>query len=107
MARPHNKQFFVYLAHKAIHPEVMQHGDGSVNLAEAERFIPAERHRKLFVGKNIPRRPNAMRSPAGKLRFSERYEPACVGTKNSQLGRGRVGPSTIADAIEEGVGEIL
>lgn len=64
--RRHDKPFLVYLAHKAIHPEVMQHGDGSVNLADAERFIPAERHRKLFVGKKIPRRPSAMRPPREK-----------------------------------------
>jgi len=64
--RRHDKPFLVYLAHKAIHPEVMQHGDGSINMADAERFIPAERHRNLFVGKKIPRRPSAMQSPTGK-----------------------------------------
>lgn len=51
--RRHDKPFLVYLAHKGIHPEVMQHDDGSVNLADAEHFIPAERHRNLFVGKKF------------------------------------------------------
>ncbi|HEX5883165.1 MAG TPA: sulfatase-like hydrolase/transferase, partial [Pyrinomonadaceae bacterium] len=64
--RKHDKPYLVYLAHKAIHPEVMQHDDGSVNLADAEQFIPAERHRNLFMGQKIPRRPSAMRAPVGK-----------------------------------------
>jgi N-acetylglucosamine-6-sulfatase len=106
--RRRDKPFLIYLAHKAIHPEVMQHGDGSVNLAEAERFIPAERHRNLFVGKKIPRRPNAMRSPIGKpalQRVINDLPPLSARTASSDevvLGRLRS-----LMAIEEGVGEIL
>jgi arylsulfatase A-like enzyme len=106
--RRHNKPFLVYLAHKAIHPEVMQRDDGSVNLAEAERFIPAERHRNLFVGQKAPRRPSAMRPPTGK--------PALERTIS---GLPPLGPKTATSdevvldrlrslmAIEEGVGKIL
>jgi len=100
--RRHDKPFLVYLAHKAIHPEVMQHGDGSVNLAEAERFIPAERHRNLFVGKKIPRRPNAMRPAAGKpaLQRTKRIIPSL----GDEVVLGRLRSLM---AVEEGVGEIL
>ena len=106
--RRHDKPFLLYLAHKAIHPEVMQHGDGSVNLAEAERFIPAERHSKLFAGKKIPRRPNAMRSPAGKPALQRAINnlpplgPQTASSDEVVLGRLRS-----LMAIEEGVGEIL
>ena len=106
--RRHDKPFLVYLAHKAIHPEVMQHDDGSVNLAEAERFIPAERHRSLFTGEKIPRRASAMRPPTGKPALERKIGDlpplgANTGTRDeSVLGRLR---SLIA--IEEGVGEIL
>src|SRR5688572_13466446 len=106
--RRRDKPFLIYLAHKAIHPEVMQHGDGSVNLAEAERFIPAERHRNLFVGKKAPRRPNAMRSPVGKpalQRAINDLPPLSAKTASSDevvLGRLRS-----LMAIEDGVGEIL
>ena len=106
--RRRDQPFLIYLAHKAIHPEVMQHGDGSVNLAEAERFIPAERHRNLFVGKKVPRRPNAMRSPEGKpalQRAINDLPPLSAKTASSDevvLGRLRS-----LMAIEEGVGEIL
>ena len=106
--RRHDKPFLVYLAHKAIHPEVMQHGDGSVNLAEAERFIPAERHRNLFVGKKIPRRRSAMRPPVGKpaLERSINNLPP-LGPKTATSDEVVLGRQRSLIAIEEGVGEIL
>jgi N-acetylglucosamine-6-sulfatase len=45
---------------------VTQNNDGSVNLADAERFLPAERHQSLYAGKTIPHRPNYGRAPEGK-----------------------------------------
>ena len=106
--RRHDKPYLVYLAHKAIHPEVMQHNDGSVNLADAERFIPAERHRSLFTGEKIRRRPSAMRPPVGKPALERKIGDlpalgADTGTRDeSVLGRLRS-----LMAVEEGVGEIL
>ena len=104
----HDKPYLVYLAHKAIHPEVMQHDDGSVNLADAERFIPAERHRNMFSGKKIQRRPNAMRPPTGKpalLRKIGDLPPlgANTGTREEAV----LGRLRSLMAIEEGIGEIL
>lgn len=106
--RRHDKPFMVYLAHKAIHPEVTQNNDGSVNLNDAERFIPAPRHEKAFAGETIPRRPNYGRAPADK--------PALMRTIGNlpALGLATVTPDrailerqrTIL-AIEDGVGEIL
>ena len=106
--RKHDKPYLVYLAHKAIHPEVMQHDDGSVNLADAERFIPAERHQNLFKGKKIPRRPSAMLPPVGKPALQRKIGDlpplgANTGTSDeSVLGRLRS-----LMAVEEGVGEIM
>ena len=106
--RRHDKPFLIYLAHKAIHPEVMQHGDGSVNLAEAERFIPAERHSKLFVGKKIPRRPNAMRPPIGKPALQRKIgDLPPLGPKTATSDEVVLGRLRSLMAIEEGVGQIL
>ena len=106
--RRHDKPFLVYLAHKAIHPEVMQHGDGSVNLAEAERFIPAERHQNLFAGKKIPRRPNAMRSPVGKPALQRAIaDLPPLGPKTASSDEVVLGRLRSLMAIEEGIGEIL
>src|SRR5215471_16021458 len=104
----HDKPYLVYLAHKAIHPEVTQNNDGSVNLADAERFIPAERHQNAYAGVSIPRRPNYGRPPTGKpalLRQIDNLPPLGAGTVTPDqaiLGRQR----TLL-AIDEGVGEIL
>jgi N-acetylglucosamine-6-sulfatase len=106
--RRHDKPFLVYLAHKAIHPEVMQHGDGSINMADAERFISAERHRNLFVGKKIPRRPSAMQSPTGKPaleRTIDNLPP--LGAKTATADRAVLGRLRSLMAVEEGVGKIL
>ncbi len=103
--RRHEKPFLIYLAHKAIHPEVMQHGDGSVNLADTERFIPAERHSNLFIGKKIPRRPSAMRPPAGKPALQRtKRDPHSLAASTDEVGLGRLRSLM---AIEDGVGEIL
>ena len=105
--RRHDKPFLIYLAHKAIHPEVMQNDDGSVNLADAERFIPAERHQNLYAGKTIPHRPNYGRAPEGKPALQRKIgdlPPLGAGTvtrDESILGRQRS-----LMAIEEGVGKI-
>lgn len=106
--RRHDKPFLVYLAHKAIHPEVMQHGDGSVNLADAERFIPAERHRHLFVGKRIPRRPSAMRPPAGKPALQRAIgDLPPLGRRTATSNEVVLGRERSLMAVEEGVGKIL
>ncbi len=106
--RPHNKPFLVYLAHKAIHPEVAQKNDGSVNLADAERYIPAERHKNLYAGKPLPRRPNAMRAPAGKPALLRQIGNlprlgAETGTRDEAI----LGRQRALMAIEDGVGEIF
>jgi N-acetylglucosamine-6-sulfatase len=106
--RRHDKPFLVYLAHKAIHPEVTQNNDGSVNLADAELFIPAERHKTQYAGKAVARRPNYGRAPEGKPALQRRIGnlpplgPRTVTRDETILGRQRS-----LMAIEDGVGEIL
>lgn len=106
--RRHDKPFLVYLAHKAIHPEVMQHDDGSVNLAHSEQFIPAQRHRNLFIGKKIPRRRNAMRPPTGKRALERKIgDLPPLGAKTATSDEAVLGRLRSLMAVEEGVGEIL
>jgi N-acetylglucosamine-6-sulfatase len=106
--RRHDKPFLVYLAHKAIHPEVTQNDDGSVDLTAAERFIPARRHETAYAGKRIPHRPNYGRAPVGKPALQRQIAnlpplgAATVTPDQAILERQR----TLL-AIEDGVGEIL
>jgi len=106
--RKHDKPYLVYLAHKAIHPEVMQHDDGSVNLADAEQFIPAERHRNLFTGQKIPRRLSAMRAPVGKPALQRQIDDLPpLGANTATRDEAVLGRLRSLMAIEEGVGEIM
>lgn len=57
--------FFLYVAHKAIHPDIEQRNDGSLDLAKGSRFIPAPRHAGRYADKPVPRRPNYL--PPGKV----------------------------------------
>lgn len=52
------KPFFVYVGHKAVHPEAVQLDDGTVDLSVPREFIAAERHKGRYEGKTIKRRPN-------------------------------------------------
>src|SRR5688572_25400743 len=60
--------FLLFLAHKAVHPNVMQRDDGSVVALDSqpEGFVAAERHRGRYATRPVPRRPNALRAPVGK-----------------------------------------
>lgn len=108
ISQRHEKPFLVYLAHKAIHPEVMQHDDGSVNLADAEMFIPAERHRNLYAGVKIPRRPSYKRAPEGKPALQRKIGnlPA-LGPNTATSDESILGRQRSLMAVEEGVGRIL
>jgi N-acetylglucosamine-6-sulfatase len=106
--RRHDKPFLVWLAHKAIHPEIKQNDDGSVNLADSELFIPAERHKDLYAGKVIPHRPNYKQAPADKPALRRQIGslpplgPLTATKDETILGRQRS-----LMAIEDGLGEIL
>ena len=66
--RPGDAPFLVYLAHKAIHPNVIQNDDGSLTplAGQPGGFVAAERHRGRYVGRPMPRRANAFVPPADK-----------------------------------------
>jgi len=68
IARAANQPFLVYLAHKAIHPNVLQRDDGRVVTLAGQPggFVAAERHRGRYAGRAMPRRANALKPPLGK-----------------------------------------
>ncbi len=108
LEREHTKPFLLYIAHKAVHPDLTQNADGSVSDPNADRFIPAERHRALYAEAAIPHRPNYGRPPEGKpalLRRIGDHPPLGPKTGTSD--------DTIRDrlrmlaAVDEGLGQIL
>jgi len=106
--RKHARPFFLWLAHKAVHPELTQYADGSVSDPNGGKFIPAPRHQKLYAGRAVPRRPNAMKPPMGKPALQRKIGDlpplgAATGTDDETI-RNRL---RMVKAVDEGVGEML
>jgi N-acetylglucosamine-6-sulfatase len=61
--------FMVFLAHKALHPNIMQRDDGTrgaMAAGQPEGFVPAPRHAGRYANSVVPRRENARRAPERK-----------------------------------------
>lgn len=57
-----DRPYLVYLAHKAVHPDVKQRDDGSVDPNSSLGYVPAPRHRGLYEDEVFTRRPNVTSS---------------------------------------------
>jgi N-acetylglucosamine-6-sulfatase len=66
--RSAGRPFMVFLAHKALHPNVMQRDDGSVAALSGQRagFVPADRHRGRYTQADLPRRQSYGVAPSNK-----------------------------------------
>ena len=80
--RKRNKPFALFLAHKAVHPDVQQKQDGTIDVGSMQGYLVPERHRDLYQGKTYPPRPNVRplervlrEKPAWKEVFELRKAP--------------------------------
>lgn len=104
------RPFMVFLAHKAMHPNVMQLNDGSraVLQAQPEGFVPARRHAGRYATAVVPRRPNALAPVTNKPALQRRIDtlpplsPA-TGTSDSDV-RGRL---EMLLAVDESLGRLV
>ena len=112
--------FFLYIAHKAIHPDAVQLDDGSVDLDVPRGYVPAPRHLGRYEDRVFPRRQNRIDSPQGLV-----GKPAlqrALEAKYSQeimeiFGERELDPGTREEtirrraemvlAVDEGVGRIV
>ena len=103
-----SRPFCLYLAHKALHPELTQRDDGSITDPQAAKFLPAKRHRELYADAAIPRRLNVTDSLEDKPMLQREIEglpplsPA-TGTSDDTV-RDRL---RMLAAVDEGVGLLL
>src|SRR5688572_2741370 len=104
------KPFMLFLAHKAVHPNIMQRDDGSTVALDSqpEGFVPAGRHRGRYATQPVPRRANALRAPVGKPALARAIPglPAlspATGTSDGDI-RGRL---EMVLAIDESLGRIM
>jgi N-acetylglucosamine-6-sulfatase len=111
--------FFLYIAHKAVHPEAVQLDDGTVDLSVPRSFIPADRHKGRYEGKVLKRRPNygfsdqdALSKPVIKRALEIRHEFEKDEDWRHEIDPG-IAENTIRRraemmlAVDEGVGRIL
>ncbi len=111
LERPRTRPFCMYLAHKAVRPNVQQLNDGSVvggGLATAEAFIPAERHKSLYGGAKLPRRANYAKPPKDKPALEQRLDgvpplSAETGTDDATI----LSRMRMTKAVDEGLGRML
>jgi N-acetylglucosamine-6-sulfatase len=107
LSRPRSNPLCLWLPHKAVHPEITQLADGSITDPNGGEFVPAERHKPLFAGAPVPRRPNARKAPVGKPALERtigNLPPlgAATGTDDETI-RNR---ARMLKAVDEGVGQM-
>jgi N-acetylglucosamine-6-sulfatase len=110
MDRSADRPFLVYLAHKAIHPNVIQRDDGRVVPIPGQPggFVAAERHRGRYAGRPMPRRANAFKPPMGKpalLRSIDDLPP--LGPKTATTDDEIRGRQEMLLAVDDSLGRIL
>lgn len=108
--RPSVSPFLVYVAHKAIHPNVIQRDDGSVVQIPGQPggFVAADRHRGRYVGRTMPRRANAFKPPLGKpalLRQIDQLPP--LGPKTATTDDEIRGRLEMLLGVDDSLGRIL
>jgi arylsulfatase A-like enzyme len=117
--RARSKPFMAYIGHKAIHPQIVQRDDGTVDVSSNRGFIPAERHRGKYAGKVFRRRSNfglSAQDRAGKPVLAAALEAKHSGGTAQQFGAEvldeQVSEATIQSraemmlAVDEGVGRL-
>ena len=108
LKRKHEKPFVLWVAHKAVHPDLQQAADGTLSDPSAGKFIPADRHRDLYAGKPIQRRPNYGVPPKDKPALARKIDALPplsdkTGTDDETV-RNRL---RMVTAVDESVGKML
>jgi N-acetylglucosamine-6-sulfatase len=117
VARRRDKPFALFLAHKAVHPDVQQKQDGTIDLATMQGYVLPERHKDLYRGATYPPRPNVRPiervvedKPAWRELFELRGRPECrpfleglqSGTQEEIRRR-----AAMMASVDEGVGQLI
>jgi len=115
--RKRDRPFALFLAHKAVHPDVQQKQDGTIDVSTMQGYVLPARHRDLYKGKTYPMRPSVLpldevlqQKPAWKEMFALRSDPSArpflealhVGSQEEIRER-----AAMMASVDEGVGLIL
>jgi N-acetylglucosamine-6-sulfatase len=104
------KPFLAYLAHKAIHPNMVQRDDGSLRPVPGQPggFVAAERHRGRYKDQPMPRRPNAFKPPADKPALMRRIgNLPPLGRQTATTDDEMRGRAEMLLAVDDSLGRVL
>ncbi len=119
VARPRQRPFALYLAHKAVHPDLFQRQDGTVDPDSLGGYVPAERHRDLYRGADVPARRRTSCRPRSWRAPSRRSPRRWPGRSGSPAGRALLDSlhagtqeeirlrAAMMASVDEGVGMLL
>jgi arylsulfatase A-like enzyme len=117
LERERQKPFALFLAHKAVHPDVQQKQDGTIDVSTMQGYVLPARHRDLYKGDAYPMRPSVLpleqvlaQKPAWKEVFALRNDPSArpflealhVGSQEEIRER-----AAMMASVDEGVGSLL
>ena len=117
VGRKRRHPFALFFAHKAVHPDVQQKQDGSIDASTMQGYVLPERHKELYRGSSYPMRPSVLpldqvlaQKPAWRELFALRDDPANrpfldalhVGTQEEIRER-----AAMVASVDEGVGALL
>jgi len=117
VGRRRRHPFALFFAHKAVHPDVQQKQDGSIDASTMQGYVLPERHKDLYRGSIYPMRPSVLpleqvlaQKPAWRELFTLRDDPANrpfldalhVGTQEEIRER-----AAMMASVDEGVGALL
>ncbi|MGQ0546592.1 MAG: sulfatase-like hydrolase/transferase [Betaproteobacteria bacterium] len=117
VGRKRRHPFALFLAHKAVHPDVQQKQDGTIDLSTMQGYVLPQRHKDLYQGCVYPPRPNVLpleqvlkHKPAWRELFELRAAPGAsafleaLHTGSQEEIRSR---AAMMASVDEGVGMIL
>jgi N-acetylglucosamine-6-sulfatase len=106
--KPREKPFLLYIAHKALHPNLIQRDDGSaVNIGEGG-FIPAARHKGMYDTAIYKRRPNNGIVPLDKPALLQKFDSlAPLGPETATKEKSIRERAEMLMAVDEGLGNMM
>jgi arylsulfatase A-like enzyme len=116
--RPRTQPFALFLSHKAVHPDVQQRQDGTMDMTTMRGYVLPERHRELYRDCRYPMRPSVRKieevvaqKPAWREVFEAREgHPAYRGQRESlhSMTQEEIRErAAMMASVDEGVGALL
>ena len=108
ISRERDGPFFLFLAHKALHPNLRQLDDGSTARLSRSGFIPADRHDGMYADATIVRPPSAFVPPTDKPALARQIgDMRPLGPDTGTPERTIRGRLEMLMAVDDGLGRVL